>query len=68
VGSTAVREFLLENQPLLSLHGHIHESPQEGGVWRAERGRAIAVQPGQEGQLTWVEIELEKMVIKRRVT
>ena len=26
VGSTAVRDAILEYQPLLSLHGHIHES------------------------------------------
>ena len=26
VGSTAVREFLVEAQPLLGLHGHVHES------------------------------------------
>ncbi|TES93455.1 MAG: phosphoesterase, partial [Candidatus Cloacimonadota bacterium] len=27
IGSKAVYNFLLENQPRLSLHGHIHESP-----------------------------------------
>ncbi|MBI5342308.1 MAG: phosphoesterase, partial [Deltaproteobacteria bacterium] len=32
MGSAATRRFLAEKQPLLSLHGHIHESPEESGV------------------------------------
>jgi Icc-related predicted phosphoesterase len=43
VGSTAVREFLLETQPLLGLHGHIHES---AGIRRL--GRTIAINPGSD--------------------
>lgn len=41
VGSTAVRELIERVQPVLSLHGHIHES-------RASRkiGRTLAVNPG----------------------
>jgi Icc-related predicted phosphoesterase len=42
-GSTAVRDFLLETQPLLSLHGHIHES---AGIRRL--GRTIAINPGSD--------------------
>jgi uncharacterized protein len=43
VGSKAVKEFLEERQPLLSLHGHIHESP--GAV---QIGRTRAINPGSE--------------------
>jgi Icc-related predicted phosphoesterase len=43
VGSTAVRDFLLERQPLLSLHGHVHES--RGAV---RLGRTWALNPGSE--------------------
>ena len=43
VGSTAVRDFLLETQPLLGLHGHIHES---AGIRRL--GRTIAINPGSD--------------------
>jgi uncharacterized protein len=43
VGSTAVRAVLEERQPLLSLHGHIHES---GGAVRI--GRTLAVNAGSE--------------------
>ncbi len=42
-GSTAVREVIERYQPILSLHGHIHES---GGM--AKIGRTIAINPGSE--------------------
>jgi Icc-related predicted phosphoesterase len=41
VGSTAVRELIERYQPLLSLHGHVHESP---GVTRI--GRTLCINPG----------------------
>jgi Icc-related predicted phosphoesterase len=41
VGSTAVRDFITKTQPVLSLHGHIHESR---GV--AKMGQTIAINPG----------------------
>jgi len=34
VGSIAVRRFIEERQPLLTLHGHIHESARLTGDWR----------------------------------
>jgi Icc-related predicted phosphoesterase len=43
VGSHAVRAALEEHQPLLSLHGHIHESR---GVVRI--GRTLAINPGSD--------------------
>ena len=43
VGSTAVREALERHQPLLGLHGHIHESR---GL--AKLGRTTALNPGSE--------------------
>lgn len=47
VGSRAVRLFLEERQPRLSLHGHIHESPHVSGRWAAQLQRTVAIQPGQ---------------------
>ena len=41
VGSTAVRDAIVENQPMLSIHGHIHESR---GV--KKMGRTLAINPG----------------------
>jgi Icc-related predicted phosphoesterase len=43
VGSTAVRDALLQVQPLMGLHGHIHES---GGIRRL--GRTIVINPGSD--------------------
>jgi Icc-related predicted phosphoesterase len=43
VGSTAVRAVLERYQPMLSLHGHIHES--RGGT---KLGRTVALNPGSE--------------------
>jgi uncharacterized protein len=42
-GSHAVRQIIEETQPLLSLHGHIHESK---GVTRI--GRTVAINPGSD--------------------
>jgi Icc-related predicted phosphoesterase len=41
VGSTAVRDAILRYQPMLSVHGHIHESR---GIKRL--GRTLAINPG----------------------
>ena len=43
VGSTAVRDALAKYQPMLSLHGHIHESRGEARI-----GRTLAINPGSE--------------------
>jgi Icc-related predicted phosphoesterase len=46
-GSVAVRDFVLEQQPTVSLHGHIHESPRVSGRWAETLGSTLAFQPGQ---------------------
>ena len=58
VGSTAVRSAIERVQPVLSLHGHIHESKATGRI-----GRTTIVNPGStygEGTLQGVLITLEK--------
>jgi Icc-related predicted phosphoesterase len=42
-GSTAVKTFIEKVQPLLSLHGHIHESPGHVRI-----GRTLAINAGSE--------------------
>ncbi len=59
VGSSSVREFILERGPMLTLHGHIHESPRETGTWKARLGDTTCVQPGQLSMLTYVVIDIE---------
>jgi Icc-related predicted phosphoesterase len=43
VGSLAVREVIEEVQPLLALHGHVHESAAEQKL-----GRTLCINPGSE--------------------
>lgn len=47
VGSISICNFLKEYQPLLSLHGHAHYSPEISGKWKAKLGRTTCIQPGQ---------------------
>jgi Icc-related predicted phosphoesterase len=57
VGSKAVRDSIMEHQPLLSVHGHIHESR---GV--KKMGRTLAINPGSvygDGVLQGAVIELD---------
>jgi Icc-related predicted phosphoesterase len=57
VGSTAVREAIDKYQPMLSLHGHIHEGK---GITRI--GRTLSINPGsayEEGLLLASIIELD---------
>lgn len=46
-GSKSVREALEKHKPMLSLHGHIHESPEVTGAFFDQIGPTIAVNPGQ---------------------
>ncbi len=65
VGSKAVYNFLKKYQPKLSLHGHIHESPEVTGLWYAKLGRTICIQPGQLDELTYVTIDISTMKFDR---
>ena len=65
VGSEAVYDFIEKNQPLLTLHGHIHESPQMTGKWFAELVKTICLQPGQLDDFTYVTIDLDSMQFEK---
>src|SRR5258706_12232849 len=57
VGSTAVRTAIEKHQPLLSLHGHIHES--KGAI---KIGKTLSINPGssyEEGMLMGAIIQLD---------
>ena len=49
VGSIAVRRFLEARQPLVSLHGHVHESARLTGSWRDRIGRTLAFSAAHDG-------------------
>ncbi|MEN9939002.1 MAG: hypothetical protein RLZZ387_5581 [Chloroflexota bacterium] len=46
VGSRALRSFVERHAPPLTLHGHIHEAPEESGRYAARIGRTWCVNPG----------------------
>ena len=57
VGSTAVRDAIMKYQPLLSLHGHIHE-----GKGTARLGKTLAINAGslyEQGVLQGAVVELD---------
>lgn len=67
VGSKAVYDFLQKEHPMLSLHGHIHESPHVTGIWQTKLGNTVCIQPGQNPhKLTYVTIELPGMEFDRK--
>ncbi len=49
VGSIAIRRFLEERGPRVSLHGHIHESARLTGSWRTMVGRTHAFSAAHDG-------------------
>jgi Icc-related predicted phosphoesterase len=47
VGSRSIKTFIEKNQPLLTLHGHIHESPELSGTYLDWIGKTLSINPGQ---------------------
>jgi Icc-related predicted phosphoesterase len=49
VGSVAIRRLIEERQPLVTLHGHIHESARLTGTWREQIGRTHCFSAAHDG-------------------
>lgn len=65
VGSHAVREVILEYQPLLGLHGHIHE-----GKGAVRLGKTLCINPGsmyEQGRLLGAVVSLARNKIKNYI-
>ena len=62
VGSIAVRRFLKARQPLLSLHGHVHESARLTGSWQDRLGHTTLFSAAHDGpELALVRFDLEDL-------
>ncbi|HEY3296349.1 MAG TPA: metallophosphoesterase [bacterium] len=60
VGSIAIRRFIEERQPLLTLHGHIHESARLTGSWRERIGTTLCFGGAHDGpELPLIRFDLE---------
>lgn len=49
VGSIAIRRFIMDRQPKVTLHGHIHESARLTGSWRERMGQTWAFSGAHDG-------------------
>jgi len=49
VGSIAIQRFIMKRQPLITLHGHIHESAGITGKWMDRIGRTFMFSAAHDG-------------------
>lgn len=49
VGSIAIQQFITTHQPLITLHGHVHESSRITGTWRDRIGRTHLFSAAHDG-------------------
>jgi len=61
VGSIAVRRFIEARQPLLTLHGHVHESARLTGTWKDCLERTVMLSAAHDGpELALLRFDLER--------
>ena len=59
VGSKAIRNFIVEKQPYITMHGHIHESPRITGEWKQSLCRTWSFSAAHDGpELAVIKFEL----------
>lgn len=63
VGSRSIYNWIKQQQPLLSLHGHIHESYAISKVWKTYLDKTLVVQPGQEFTNIYVKKAKTRFVV-----
>ncbi len=59
VGSKAIRKSIERVQPILTLHGHIHEAPSMSHRWSERIGNTISINPGSRELLQAVICEID---------
>ncbi len=61
IGSIAIRRFIEDQQPLITLHGHVHESAHLTGHWREKLGCTWMLSAAHDGpELALVRVDLDK--------
>lgn len=68
-GSKAIREFIEEKQPYITMHGHIHETVRLSGQWKQAIGRTWAFSAAHDGpELAVITFELhDALSVTRRI-
>ena len=60
VGSIAIKRFIENRQPLLTLHGHIHESARITGTWKDRIGETFLFTAAHDGpELAIVRFDMD---------
>ncbi|MDT8067413.1 MAG: metallophosphoesterase [Terriglobia bacterium] len=60
VGSIAIRRFIEQKQPRLTMHGHVHEAARITGEWMTTIGRTVCISAAHDGpELALVSLDLE---------
>lgn len=68
VGSIAIQRFIENRQPLVSLHGHIHESTRLTGAWRDTIGRTVMFNAAHDGpELSVIRFDLDDPSLAERL-
>ncbi len=70
VGSLAIREFIEEAQPLMTLHGHIHETVDVSGTFREKIGETHCFSAGNDNtrrDLAVVVVDIYKPEEAKRI-
>ena len=61
-GSIAIRNLIIERQPLLTLHGHIHESTRNSSKWYDKIGRTYCFNAANDSpKLSVISFEIEDL-------
>ncbi len=59
IGSIAIRRFIEKRQPLVTLHGHVHEAARITGEWKTKLGRTHCLGAAHDGpELALVRFDL----------
>ncbi len=68
IGSIAIKEFIADKQPLISMHGHVHESTTITGDWKEKIGKTYCFNAATEqNTLSLVIFELENPDGSKRI-
>jgi len=61
VGSIAIKNFIIEKKPLITLHGHVHESARITGSWKDKIDETYCFSAAHDGpELALVKFNLEE--------
>jgi Icc-related predicted phosphoesterase len=67
VGSIAMKRFIEREQPLVTLHGHVHEASSITGQWQQKIGQTYAFSAAYDKEkLALVEFDTENLENARR--